>query len=152
MAVSDQEEDNEVAEILQHQLYYNGDVLDSSLEVVSKYKDQSVASVPPLPVPPYQLSRRLTTRYLDSVINFAYVLLRMLERYSKTKSFMYVRKRKAARKKRKEQAENPDGTLPVPDEDVEHEEDLQAEKDMPSYAEHAFTFTAFERVSLVSTV
>ena len=63
---------------------------------------------------------------------------------------MYVRKRKAARKKRKEQAENPDGTLPVPDEDVEHEEDLQAEKDMPSYAEHAFTFTAFERVSPLS--
>jgi replication fork protection complex subunit Tof1/Swi1 len=88
-------------------------------------------------------------RYLDSVINFAYVLLRMLERYSKTKSFMYVRKRKAARKKRKEQAENPDDTLPVPDEDVEHEEDLQAEKDMPSYAEHAFTFTAFERVSRI---
>jgi replication fork protection complex subunit Tof1/Swi1 len=147
MAVSDQEEDNEVAEILQHQLYYNGDVLDSSLEVVSKYKDQSVASVPS----PYS-PLKLTTRYLDSVINFAYVLLRMLERYSKTKSFMYVRKRKAARRKRKEQAENPDGTLPVPDEDVEHEEDLQAEKDMPSYAEHAFTFTAFERVSLVSTV
>jgi hypothetical protein len=48
MAVSDQEEDNEVAEILQHQLYYNGDVLDSSLEVVSKYKDQSVALVPSL--------------------------------------------------------------------------------------------------------
>ena len=71
----------------------------------------------------------------------------MLERYSKTKSFMYVRKRKAARKKRKEAAENQDGTLPVPDEDVEHEEDIQAEKDMPSYAEHAFTFTAFERVS-----
>ena len=45
MAVSDQEEDNEVAEILQHQLYYNGDVLDSSLEVVAKYKDQSVALV-----------------------------------------------------------------------------------------------------------
>jgi replication fork protection complex subunit Tof1/Swi1 len=51
MAVSDQEEDNEVAEILQHQLYYNGDVLDSSLEVVAKYKDQSVASVPTLSSP-----------------------------------------------------------------------------------------------------
>lgn len=61
---------------------------------------------------------------------------------------MYVRKRKAARKKRKELAENQDETLPVPDEDVEHEEDIQAQKDMPSYAEHAFTFTAFERVSL----
>lgn len=45
MAVSDLEEDLEVAEILQHQLYYNGDVLDSSLEVVAKYKDQSIAYV-----------------------------------------------------------------------------------------------------------
>lgn len=75
----------------------------------------------------------------------------MLERYSKTKSFMFVRKRKAARKKRKEQAENPEAgataTGGVPDE--ENEEDIQAERDMPSYAEHAFTFTAFERVSLV---
>jgi replication fork protection complex subunit Tof1/Swi1 len=42
MAVSKLEEDLEVAEILQHQLYYNGDVLDSSLEVVAKYKDQSI--------------------------------------------------------------------------------------------------------------
>jgi replication fork protection complex subunit Tof1/Swi1 len=125
MAVSEQEEDNEVAEILQHQLYYNGDVLDSSLEVVAKYKDQSVA-------------------YLDSVINFAYVLLRMLERYSKTKTFMFIRKRKAARKKRKEIAENPEAVGTIPDE--ENEADLEADRDMPSYAEHAFTFTAFEKV------
>jgi replication fork protection complex subunit Tof1/Swi1 len=75
----------------------------------------------------------------------------MLERYSKTKSFMFVRKRKAARKKRKEQAENPESETvgSVPDE--ENEEDIQAERDMPSYAEHAFTFTAFERVSRVLT-
>lgn len=67
----------------------------------------------------------------------------MLERYSKTKAFMFVRKRKAARKKRKVVEEH--GSLPE-DYDGENEEDIQAEKDMPSYDEHAFTFTTFERV------
>ena len=43
MAISAEEEDVEVAEILQNRLYYNGDILDSSLQVVSQYKDQSVA-------------------------------------------------------------------------------------------------------------
>jgi len=43
MSASEVEDDVEVAEILQHQLYYNGDILDSSLTVISQYKDQSVA-------------------------------------------------------------------------------------------------------------
>jgi replication fork protection complex subunit Tof1/Swi1 len=43
MSISEEEEDVEVAEILQNQLYYNGDILDSSLSVVSQYKDQSIA-------------------------------------------------------------------------------------------------------------
>ena len=43
MSLSDDKEDNEVAEILQDQLYYNGDILESSLAVVSGYKDQSLA-------------------------------------------------------------------------------------------------------------
>jgi hypothetical protein len=42
------------------------------------------------------------TRYLDSVINLSYVLLRMLEKYSKSKAYMYVRKKRSrAGKKRK---------------------------------------------------
>jgi replication fork protection complex subunit Tof1/Swi1 len=41
----DDEDDVEVAEILQNQLYYNGDILDSSLAVISGYKDQSLAYV-----------------------------------------------------------------------------------------------------------
>lgn len=40
-------------------------------------------------------------RYLDSVIHLSYVLLRMLEKYSKSKAFMYVRKKKSKAKKRK---------------------------------------------------
>lgn len=59
---------------------------------------------------------------------------------------MFVRKRKAARKKRKVIEEQ--GSLPE-DYDGENEEDVQAEKDMPSYAEHAFTFTSFEMVCLI---
>ena len=43
MATSNDEEDLEVANILQNQLYYNGDILDSCLLVISQYKDQSVA-------------------------------------------------------------------------------------------------------------
>lgn len=81
----------------------------------------------------------------------------MLERYSKTKTFMFVRKRKAARKKRQNAAAAGDdevsgqqSDLPTNDE-IEHEEDLQAEKNMPSYAEHAFTFTSFEKVRPSST-
>ncbi len=49
MSTSNVEEDVEVAEILQHQLYYNGDILDTSLTVISQYKDQSVACVESLP-------------------------------------------------------------------------------------------------------
>ena len=89
----------------------------------------------------------LTSRYLDSVIHFAYVLLRMLERYSKSKSYMFIRKRKAAKKKRKAEDEN--GSAPLPEEYGEDEEAgiLDGDDDTPSYAEHAFTFQAFEKVS-----
>lgn len=83
------------------------------------------------------------------MIHFAYVLLRMLERYSKTKAFMFVRKRKAARKKRKALANDPEAAAQqtqVEENDGENEEDIQAERDMPSYAEHTFTFTSFEKV------
>ncbi|WVW79467.1 hypothetical protein I302_101436 [Kwoniella bestiolae CBS 10118] len=130
MATSGEQEDVEVAEIVQDNLYYNGDILDSSLSVISQYKDQSVA-------------------YLDSVIHFAYVLLRMLEKYSKNKAFMFIRKKKAARKKRKEAEQsnepNPDGSGMPEEYGNEEEEALQPDKEAPSYAEHAFTFKTFER-------
>lgn len=86
--------------------------------------------------------------YLDSVVHFAYVLLRMLEKYSKNKSYMFVRKRRAAKSKRKGN-EGRDGSAPIAEDyDQEDEEAalLEADKDMPSYAEHAFTFQSFEKV------
>lgn len=134
MSISSNEDDVEAAEILQNSLYYNYDILDTSLTVVTQYKDQSVA-------------------YLDSIIHFAYVLLRMLEKYSKTKSFMFVRKRKAQRRKKKAAEAAAAGQAPpLPEEyggDDEDEEGAlgQPDRDAPSYSEHQFTFKAFETVS-----
>ncbi|KAE8543703.1 topoisomerase 1-associated factor 1 [Cryptococcus gattii VGV] len=136
MSTSTNEEDVEVAEILQHQLYYNYDILDSALAVVREYKNQSVA-------------------YLDSVIHFAYVLLRMLEKYSKTKAFMFIRKRKNTHKKRKERQaasqanadrEQQGESRRIPEEYEDEEEGaFDPDQDGPSYAEHAFTFQSFEK-------
>lgn len=43
MSRSRDQEEADAAQTLQDQLYYNGDILDACLEVVSQYKDQSVA-------------------------------------------------------------------------------------------------------------
>jgi replication fork protection complex subunit Tof1/Swi1 len=133
MATSPDEADVEVAEILQHQLYYNGDILDSSLEAVTRYKEQSIG-------------------FLEAVVTFAYVLLRMLERYSKTRSFMMVRKRQAARNKRKAKDKVPggdeaQGTMPEEYGNEEDEEYERGHKEETRYKEHQFTFKAFEMVS-----
>ncbi|SCZ93205.1 BZ3500_MvSof-1268-A1-R1_Chr6-2g08528 [Microbotryum saponariae] len=72
----------DVAEILQNKIYYEAETLDMVVTVVTKYNTQS-------------------HKYLDSVINLAYVLLRMLERYAKSKAYMYVRKKKARQSRRK---------------------------------------------------
>lgn len=48
MMASGETEATEVAESLQDRLYYNGELLDSSITVVSKYTDQSIACVFPL--------------------------------------------------------------------------------------------------------
>ena len=72
----------------------------------------------------------------------------MLEKYSKTKSFMFVRKRKAARRKRQGATTTQASAAGPNAEEYEgEEEDGGAEKDVPSYAEHTFTFQAFEKVS-----
>lgn len=98
--------------------------------------------------------------YLDSVIHFAYVLLRMLEKYSKTKAFMFIRKRKNKHKKRKERQaasqanadrEQQGESRRIPEEYGDEEEEAFApDQDAPSYAEHAFTFQSFEKVSSFS--
>lgn len=87
----------------------------------------------------------LTPSYLESVVHFAYVLLRMLEKHSKSKTYMFIRKRKAAKKK-KAREENGAPALPEDYAGEDEEAILRGDDETPSYKEHAFTFQAFERV------
>ena len=74
---------SEGADLLQQQLVYNGEILDIALDSLRSYKE-GVQSL----------------TFLDSAIHLAYSLLRMLERWGKTKGEeLYVRK-KAKRKKK----------------------------------------------------
>lgn len=79
MAASDETEMAEAAQTLQHQVIYNGEILDISIDSMRAYKDgtQSLA-------------------YLDSSIHLAYALLKMLEKWGKKggSGEMYVRKKK----------------------------------------------------------
>ncbi|KAL7415832.1 timeless protein-domain-containing protein [Mrakia frigida] len=118
MAVSGEEEPVEAAEILQNQIYYNGDILELAFDVVAKFKDQSVA-------------------YLDAVVHLAYVLLRMLEKYSKSNVYMFVRKRKAKRAKRK-------GVRSSRGDDDGEDEDIDPDRGAVNYAEHKFAFEKYE--------
>lgn len=75
----------EAADVLQQQLIYNGEVLDIAFESLRSYKagTQSLA-------------------YLDSSVYLAYALLKMLERWGRSKGGeMYVRKKKAKRRNQK---------------------------------------------------
>jgi len=91
MAASDIEDAalHDAATVLQHQLIYNGEILDVTLESLKVYKEgtQSLA-------------------FLDSSVHMAYVLLKILEQWSKGRGAndVYVRKRKAKRRKRQGKA------------------------------------------------
>ncbi|KAG6820075.1 hypothetical protein H0H93_005603 [Arthromyces matolae] len=110
----------DAADLLQQQLIYNGEVLDIAFESLRTYKPGTQTLV-----------------YLDSSVYLAYALLRMLEKWSKSKGGdMYVRKKKA--KKRKATAKGlgeDDGVPDFEEEPVEEEEVVH---------ETMFTFEAFE--------
>lgn len=78
---SGNQEYKDVSEILQDKLYYEGQTLDMVIQIASTYKNQPI-------------------RYLDTVINLVYVLLRMLEKYSKNKEHMFVKKKARRRANR----------------------------------------------------
>ena len=83
----------DVAEVLQNQLIYNGEVLEIALDSLKAYKDGTQSLV-----------------YLDSSVHLAYALLRMLEKWTKVGGGreMYVRKK--ARRKRKAKGPSPSPT------------------------------------------
>lgn len=73
----------EASEILQQQLIYNGEVLDITLDSLRAYKEGT---------------QSLT--YLDSSVHMAYVLLRMLEKWSKGKSGNLYRMKKGKKRRK----------------------------------------------------
>ncbi len=95
MSLSGQQDHVDTAEILQNKLYYDADTLELCANLLRRYTDQS-------------------NKFLDAIVHLAYVMLRMLEKYSKSKAYMFVRKKKAnrggaTRKKKTPEEEEGDG-------------------------------------------
>lgn len=139
MSSSEEEEISEPARILQHQIIYNGEVLDIALESMRTYKEGTQSLV-----------------YLDSSVHMAYALLRMLEKWSKGKGETLVRrkvKKKRARGKLvlvssssndwrlsyKILGKNDNDATAVDDGDENEESEEEIHESM-------FTFDAFEQV------
>ncbi|TFY67030.1 hypothetical protein EVJ58_g1892 [Rhodofomes roseus] len=122
MSTSPVASEADVADVLQQQLIYNGEVLDIAFDSLRAYREgtQSLA-------------------YLDSSVHLAYALFRMLERWGKKRSGrgeMYVRRKEKARRRRGTGKGEEDG---VPEE----EEEPQEEPDEMIH-ETMFTFDMFE--------
>ncbi|GAA96533.1 uncharacterized protein L969DRAFT_95002 [Mixia osmundae IAM 14324] len=119
LSASSNEDHRDVAQVMQDKIYYEEEILATAITVVDRY------------------GKRNTLQYLESVIHFAYTMLRTLERYSKSTAHMYVRsKRKkiAQRKKRAAGEAADDG----------HDEDSRPDSGARSKSEHAFNFAQFE--------
>lgn len=70
-------EERVAADELQETLYYNGELLDTSLQVMHAYSAQSLAT-------------------LEAVLEFAYTMPRQLERHAQQHEYMFVRQRRRA--------------------------------------------------------
>ncbi|KAI0787003.1 timeless protein-domain-containing protein [Abortiporus biennis] len=117
----------EPARVLQHQIIYNGTILDLSLEVLRTYKEGN---------------KEQSLRYLDAIVGLGYGLLRMLERWSKRGSGGQkdiVRQKTKKKRKTKKSGEGEDDAN-ADDEEMEGMEEEVEE----TVHETMFTFDAFE--------
>lgn len=123
MSVSPNPDHVEVAQVLQDKLYYDAETLEISVNLLKKFSSQS-------------------SKYLDAITHLAFVLLRMLEKFSKSKAYMFVRRKKAnrggARRKKAMEEEEGDG---IGQGDEEEEE---VEASALSFKEHQFEMAKFE--------
>ena len=127
LSTSADEEYRDVADVLQNKIYYQADILDTVLATLAKFKDQS-------------------KRHLDATIGLVYHLMRLLEKYSKNKDFMFVRKKKRGGKKGKDAA----AAAPEPEEAAanrsdEDDEDRKQRQEI-EFLDHKFEFEKFEAV------
>lgn len=116
LASSKKESERDVAEGLQAEFYYMGETLDACHAIVRSYTSQSFA-------------------FLDTVINFAYVMPKMLERYASNRDHMYVQAKKQVRRSRQ------DGDL-----DADEDEARQIKEQLQeTRSEREFRFADFQR-------
>ncbi|EJU01446.1 hypothetical protein DACRYDRAFT_16139 [Dacryopinax primogenitus] len=116
MSNSPSEEIRDASEALQHKLWFSSELMDVALANARTYTGQSLA-------------------YLEAVVQLNHVLLKLLERYAKGRSAMYVRKKTSAKKK-KGKSMNEGG--------IEDDADEEEEDHGPSYEQRRFEFEAFE--------
>ncbi|KAA1122695.1 Topoisomerase 1-associated factor 1 [Puccinia graminis f. sp. tritici] len=135
LTTSGVEDYTQVANVMLNRLYYDADTLDMVIKLMSKYTNQSL-------------------KYLENIVHFSFVFLKILERYAGSTDYMYVRKKKKARKSKQKQtglesADQVDGGAdegetrnPVEDEE---EAFLEAERSGVEFAEHKFEFGKFQQ-------
>ncbi|KAI8375942.1 timeless protein-domain-containing protein [Radiomyces spectabilis] len=146
MYESKREDDRAVAEYIQGNIYHEQMTFDVAIDMVKRYKYQSLG-------------------YLQSAVLLSHILLKSVERFSKDKQIMFVRRRKKSKPKKKttpsatdtnadETTAGSTGTDAPADENVngadmeqeEEEEDDDGEEDeeREEYREQMFNFNAFE--------
>ncbi|KAG1470777.1 hypothetical protein G6F56_002487 [Rhizopus delemar] len=138
MTQSEEEEYRDVAEHIQSNLYYDQSILDLFFSLIKLYRNQS-------------------KQYLKTVVTLTHILLKMLEKYSKTKKTLFVRKKRSAPKKKKgkkriEGKETDENEAEMSDEaEVEEvdygksEEEEEEYEKSETYNEQVFQFDSFEK-------
>jgi len=120
MALSPLEEDREIAENMQNRIFYEEDTLDLILSLLRNFKAQSFG-------------------YLDACTELAHVHLRILERYSKQNTYIFVKAK--GQKTRRKKAAQKDGEEAIAIN--ESDEELEAENKR-NVRERAFDFIRYE--------
>ena len=116
LANSKKEAERDIAEGLQAEFYYMSETLEACHAIVRSYTTQSFA-------------------FLDTIITFAYVMPKMLERYASNRDHMYVQAKKHVRRSRR------DGEL-----DADQDEARQIKDHMQeTRTEREFRFADFQR-------
>lgn len=124
----------EAANLIQDKLYYDESSLEVVIQLLSKFTTQS-------------------HKFLENIIFLASVFLRMLERYSKNVDYMFVRKKKPAKKTQSKgkgkaiegENENDEAGLGIGDEEQAEFEEME-KRSADTYAEHKFEFNKFQAV------
>lgn len=117
MARSPSEEDQEIAENMQSRVFYEESTLIMLVSIIRTYKDQPLG-------------------YLDLCTELGSLLLKMLERFSKSNTHLYIR----ARRRHKKKSAISEGAKNIDLSGSEGEEDLERRS-----SERHFEFTRFER-------